>query len=132
MATDRRRLRVLVVEDEVLLRLSVMDMLADMGHEGLEAANARQALACIAGREPIDLMLADIGLADMNGRDLAREVRKLRPGLAVIFASGRTLGDAHEPGGDARMRYLAKPYRHDDLERLLADLIPEAGAREDA
>ncbi len=126
------KLRILVVEDEVLLRLSVMDILEDMGHEGLAAADARQALAHLDGPGPIDVMLADIGLADMNGHELARMARKARPELAVVFASGRTLSDAMEPGRDPRVRYLAKPYRREDLERVLVALASETGAAQSA
>ncbi len=122
------KLRILVVEDEVLLRLSVMDILEDMGHEGLAAADARQALAHLHDPEPIDVMLADFGLADMNGDALAREARKLRPGLAIVFASGRAFADAGEAARDGRVRYLAKPYRREDLERILATLVPETDA----
>ena len=116
------------LEDEVLLRLSVMDVREDMGHEGLADANARQALAHLDGPEHIDVMLADFGLADMNGDALAREARKMRPGLAIVFASGRALFDAGDIGRDVRVRYLSKPYRREDLERALAALTPETDA----
>lgn len=132
MPNDYAKLRVLVVEDEVLLRLSVMDILEDMGHVGVAAADARQALAHLDGPGSIDVMLADIGLADMTGHELARKARETRPGLAVIFASGRSPAEAMVAGCDPRVRYLAKPYRREDLERVLAAFAPEADTPQEA
>ncbi len=114
-----KSLRVLLVEDEVLIRLSTADMLAELGHTVIEAGNAEDALTLLAGNGA-DLLLTDIGLPRISGAELAAEARKKLPNLPVIFASG--YGGA--AGRDGRTIdgavVLPKPFDGDQLLSALA------------
>jgi signal transduction histidine kinase len=86
-APGQKSLRVLLVEDEALIRLSTADMLMELGHIVIEAGNAEEALNLLDG-EDVDLLLTDLGLPQISGAELARETRKRFPNIPVIFASG--------------------------------------------
>ena len=105
------RRRVLLVEDEPLVRMITADALADLGFDVLEADSAAAALARL--QPPPDLMLSDLGLPDMEGAELILRARAALPGLRVIVASGRS----ESPVGD--VVFLAKPYDRRDLERAV-------------
>lgn len=127
--TDDKSSVVLVVEDEVLIRLSVADYLRDCGFRVLEAANADEALAVLDhGREPVDLVFSDVNMpGSMNGFELASWIRANRPAIGVILASGvpqkaKVAKDICEDG------VLPKPYDHQELvgriRRALANRTP--------
>src|SRR5258708_5647926 len=81
---------VLVVEEEVLVRLSLAATLRDEGFFVLEAANADEAVAVLASSTPIDIVLTDVNMpGSLDGVALGRYVRSTRPGLKVIVVSGR-------------------------------------------
>ncbi|HYD65381.1 response regulator [Azospirillum sp.] len=115
------RLSVLVVEDDALIRLTTLEMLDDLGHHTLEAADAEEALAALAGRavagQTVDVLLTDVGLPGMSGSDLADEARRRKPGIAVVMATGYA-GFSH-PGAAT----LPKPYSREGLQRALAEAI---------
>ncbi len=82
------RLCVLVVEDEALIRMTTTTLIADLGHAAIEAADGAQALALLREDPAIDVLMVDLGLPDMDGRELVARARALRPGMAVIVATG--------------------------------------------
>ena len=82
-----RPLRVLLVEDDALIRMSTGEMLADLGHDVTEAEDGSQALSLLE-RGRFDVMLTDLSLPAMSGDDLAATAVARQPDLAVIFASG--------------------------------------------
>ncbi len=84
--TDRARL-VLLVEDEELIRTTVADALSDLGFEVVQAEDGAGALACLVPAP--DLLIADLGLPDMDGLELIQRARDAVPGLPVVVASGR-------------------------------------------
>ncbi|MEP9354689.1 response regulator [Xanthobacter sp. KR7-65] len=100
---------VLLVEDDLLIRMSAADMLREAGCTVLEAADAEAALA-IAGSTPIDVLMTDINLPRLSGHALAEQVRALQPNVQLIFATGE--GGPEIPS-DARL--LRKPYVFRDL-----------------
>jgi CheY-like chemotaxis protein len=108
----------LLVEDEPLVAMLTEDNLRDLGFEPIWVASATEALQVLNGGAPIALAVIDVGLPDMRGDELARQIRRDRPGLGVILATGH---DAVTLGGrfadDARTVVLAKPYMAADLER---------------
>ena len=113
---------VLVVEDEVLIRMNVVDILEDLGFRCLEAANADQALELIETREDIGVLFTDIDMPGrIDGLQLAQAAASREPPIAVIVTSGhaRTRTDGMPQGGI----YIEKPYSRTDLasavERLL-------------
>jgi CheY-like chemotaxis protein len=100
----------LVVEDDVLVRMTLVDVLTDDGFDVIEAEDATQALDMICTRSDIAAMLTDINLpGGADGFALARAVRVVRPGLPVVYASGRY--STVEPGKAVLgARFLAKPF----------------------
>ncbi len=117
---QERLLRVVLVEDDALIRMATADMLAELGHEVREAATAAEAQQALASG-PADVLLADISLPDMSGVALAADAVRRWPDLRVIFASGH----ADVPGLErypelARAERLPKPYDAAELARALA------------
>jgi len=120
---DEPKLRILLVEDEVLVRLTTNDMLLDFGHEVEEAHDGRSALAIVEAGKPIDLLITDIGLPDMSGAALAAECRRHLPELRVIFASGYGADRIKDVASDTAHVMLAKPFLIGDLKRALDQAI---------
>jgi CheY-like chemotaxis protein len=113
----------LVVEDDFLVRLTLVDALSDDGFSVIEAADATEALQLIATRPDIEAMLTDINLpGGADGFALARAVRVLRPALPVVYVSGRysalTMDKAVEGS-----RFLAKPFTPSLAAAVLRDLM---------
>ncbi|CAN7643988.1 response regulator [Trinickia sp. LjRoot230] len=118
-AAHRGRGRVLLVDDDPMVRFTTADMLTYLGHAVAEAADATEALALL-GKHTFDVIVTDIALPDLSGDELAMRAIALQPGLRVIFASGYDElpdGDKHEALADATM--LRKPYNREQMEALL-------------
>jgi len=79
---------ILVVEDEPVVRSLVVEVLNDLGYETIEAGDATEALPSLEDGQRIDLLITDVGLPGMNGRQLADVARQHRPSLKVLFATG--------------------------------------------
>lgn len=109
-------LRVLVVDDDELVREATVGNVADLGHHVLEAADADAALRIIDDGAAVDVLFADVRLPGKDGRQLAREARQRRPTLKVILTSGGPPPDAPADGIGAAI-WLGKPYKWDDLKR---------------
>ena len=111
---------ILVVEDDKLVRNYVLTQLHSLGYVTLEAANATDALAIARSEQPFDLLFTDVIMPGMNGKQLADEVAKIRPGARVLFTSGYT-EDAiiHHGRLDEGVLLLAKPYRKSDLAAMI-------------
>ncbi|OYT81092.1 MAG: hybrid sensor histidine kinase/response regulator [Pseudomonas sp. PGPPP4] len=124
---------VLVVEDEPVVRQMVVDLLRELGYATLQAEDARSALPLLESGRPIDLLLSDVGLPGMNGRQLAEIARQRRPGLKVLFATGYAEGAHLEGYLDPGMTLITKPFNLDALatrvgETLAADPLPLSSA----
>jgi PAS domain S-box-containing protein len=113
---------VLLVEDDDLIRSSTAEMLAELGHAVIQAADGASALQVLES-EPVDVLVADIGLPDLPGDELARRALKIRPGLGVVFATGDSAVSAESKLETAVL--LVKPYNGIDLARALASLASE-------
>ena len=111
---------VLVVDDEDAVRMLVAEALADMGYVALEAADGPAGLEILRSVAKVDLLVTDVGLPGLNGRQLADAARVLRPGLRVLFITGYA-GNAAIGNGvlDPGMEILTKPFA---LEALAAKL----------
>ncbi|GAC1523515.1 MAG: response regulator [Chloroflexota bacterium] len=109
--TDLRR--VLVVEDEFLIRMTLAEALGDEGFEVLEAETADAALPMLKADPAIRLLLTDIQLPGLlNGRTLAKKAREHLPSLPIIFMTGRPdPGDAATPLDV----FISKPYTLNDI-----------------
>ncbi|WP_372396477.1 response regulator [Azospirillum sp. HJ39] len=119
-------LTVLLVEDDALIRMSVAEILADLGHRALEAEGVEDALRIVGAGEGFDLLFTDLTLPDGRGEELAAVLSRRMPGLPVVFASGRmALNDAEIAAFGGKAVHLQKPYDLPALERaILAATAP--------
>jgi signal transduction histidine kinase/CheY-like chemotaxis protein len=110
---------ILIVEDDLLVRDYVVAQIERLGYRTLAAGNAAEALSIIDGPEHIDLLFTDVMMpGGMNGRQLAIEAQKRRPGLKVLYTSGYTENAiVHHGRLDAGVLLLPKPYLSSDLAR---------------
>jgi PAS domain S-box-containing protein len=122
---------VLVVEDEPGVRMVVLEVLEELGYTAHEAADAASALRIVESGVQLDLLVSDVGLPGINGRQLADMVRARRPGLKVLFITGYA-GQAIIRGKflDPGMEMLTKPFTIDDLGRKIKEMLQ--GSRADA
>jgi signal transduction histidine kinase len=125
---------ILAVEDDPLVRSYVIAQLQSLGYRTLTAANAAEALAVIDNGTAFDLLFTDVIMTGtMNGRQLANEAARRRPGLKVLFTSGYSENAIiHHGRLDPGVLLLAKPYRKADLARMIRRAIgdPWAAASE--
>ncbi|WP_246498198.1 PAS domain-containing protein [Microvirga soli] len=110
--------RALLVDDEELVRMSTAEMLIDLGYAVIEASSAEEAMRLIHRGETFDLLVTDHLMPGMNGTDLAREIRSMRPTVSVLLVSGY----AEREGIDPDLPRLTKPFRKDELAAGLAQL----------
>ncbi|MDI6024995.1 PAS domain-containing protein [Corticibacterium sp. UT-5YL-CI-8] len=108
-------LRVLVVEDDFLIRANTSEMLSDIGYSVEEASAGTEALAILRTQD-IDVLVTDLGLPDMNGSELAVKARDIRPHLGIVFATGQDCAPASAPRNAV---LLTKPYGEDDLKKAI-------------
>jgi signal transduction histidine kinase/DNA-binding response OmpR family regulator len=120
MDRNQQRGKVLVVEDVMLIRMATVDMLEQIGFSAAEAGDGAEALALLQADPEIEILLTDLGLPGMNGRQLVEEALRLKPGLKVIIASGySTEADMGGRPGDKGLVHLTKPYDLSQLKRAL-------------
>jgi CheY-like chemotaxis protein len=113
--------KILVVEDDRLVRDYVLTQLRSLGYATLNAANGTEALALVETGNEFDLLFTDVIMPGaMNGRQLADELKKKKPGLKVLFTSGYTENAIiHHGRLDSGVLLLAKPYRKSDLAQMI-------------
>jgi two-component system, response regulator PdtaR len=117
---------VLIVEDDLLLRMNAVDMIRDLGFEAIEAVDADQAIALLEGSPNISVVFTDIQMpGSMDGLRLAAVIRNRWPPVALLVTSGQVSPPAQElPAG---ARFLPKPYLLDHL-RLHLDVLMKAAS----
>ncbi len=116
-----KSLRILLVEDQPLIRMDTADMLAELGHACVEAGNGAEALAALNGGG-FDVAMIDMGLPDMSGEALAGRVLEQCAGLPIVFATGEAKAPKLAAG---RSFYLPKPYGLNDLKTVLGRVTGE-------
>src|SRR6201994_3460955 len=119
--SQSKRPVVLIVEDELLLRMNAVEMIEAAGFEVIEAANADEAIEVLEARSDITVVFTDIQMpGSMDGLKLARAVRGRWPPIKVIATSGRlNVGEVDLPEGG---RFLAKPYSPAQVTGVLREL----------
>nr|WP_236960209.1 hybrid sensor histidine kinase/response regulator [Methylobacterium durans] len=115
---------VLVVEDEPVVRDLIVEVLNDLGYRALEAQDGLSGLRVLQSRERIDLLVTDVGLPGLNGRQLADQAREGRPDLKVLFITGYAenamFGNGHlDPG----MQMITKPFPVEALATRIRAMI---------
>ncbi|HWU97964.1 MAG TPA: response regulator [Oxalicibacterium sp.] len=109
-----RRLRVLLVEDNVDALEGLVEMTGLLGHDAHGCTSAENALSMLKGDQAFDLMITDIGLPGISGLELARQVRALRP-LEITVASGY----ARSNDVPSDVGWLMKPFGIEEYAALL-------------
>jgi two-component system cell cycle sensor histidine kinase/response regulator CckA len=113
---------VLIVDDDPQILRLVEKMLRHKSFKILVAPRPAQALE-ICGNEPVDLLISDIGMPEMDGHKLAQKVLELRPGASILLISG--LYKEESLGRKAgRVKFLQKPFFPSELLEVLRELLP--------
>ncbi|AMB84900.1 response regulator [Pseudomonas agarici] len=111
---------ILVVEDDRIVRMLIVDVLEELEFKVLQASRSDLALELINDTGiPIDLLMTDLSLPGMNGRELAAAARRVRPGLPILFASGYA-ESIEVPTG---MHLIGKPFSIDQLRDKIKLII---------
>ncbi|HET6566958.1 MAG TPA: ATP-binding protein [Rhodothermales bacterium] len=119
-----RKARILVVDDEKMVRTILKKLLSLNGHTVADAESGPQALALVE-TETFDIVFTDNGMPDMNGRELARLLREGHPDLPIVLLTGDTeTGEADEIINTV----LAKPFTREQLESAIQLLLPSETA----
>jgi DNA-binding response OmpR family regulator len=118
---------ILVVDDEVLLRMVVAEHLRDCGYRVIEAGDGEEAIAVLQANDRIDIVLSDIQMPKLNGFELALWVRRERPGVQVLLTSGgiKSAEIAHDLCESGPL--IAKPY---DLAHIVSRIRALLGRNE--
>ena len=111
-------LTILVVDDEALIRLTVVALFRDCGAAVLEAGTARQALDVLVRHPEIGLLFTDVRMPGMDGLELARQAREMRPDLRIVLTTGFSDQDV------SGFELVAKPWDARTLEALCRGAEP--------
>jgi len=118
---------ILLVEDEPLVLELAHCALQELGYKVLPCAGADEALRTFTDYpQPIDILVTDVVMPRMNGRDLAARISSLRPGIAVLFSSG--YGEdiiARQGVLEAGLHFIEKPYRPNDLSLKVREILDQ-------
>jgi CheY-like chemotaxis protein len=111
-----QRLKILAVDDDSLVLMNTVAMLEDLGHTVEQASSGVQALKILQNVEALDLVLTDQAMPHMTGLELIEALKRERPELPVIIATGYS----ELPPTIERVTRLAKPYFQEDLRNAIA------------
>ena len=114
---------VLIVEDEAVVRLLIVETLNDLGYKALETADSAAALRILQSSQRVDLLVSDIGLPGLNGRQLADGARVTRPGLKVLFVTGYAEDAAGSGFLEPGMEIVIKPFTMEALASKIREMI---------
>jgi PAS domain S-box-containing protein len=115
---------VLVVEDEAVVRGVILEMLHEQGYRTLEAVDGPAGLRILRTDARIDLLVTDVGLPGMNGRQLADQAREMRPGLKILFITGYAESAAIADGFlQPGMEMITKPFDLGNLSRRVRAMV---------
>jgi signal transduction histidine kinase/CheY-like chemotaxis protein len=117
---------VLIVEDDAAVRALVSEVLGELGYRYVEAGSGPEAVPILESGQRIDLLISDVGLPGMNGRQLAEIGRQIRPGLKVLFITGYAEHAAVRAGFlDEGMEMITKPFAFDHLTTKVREMIED-------
>jgi signal transduction histidine kinase len=119
-STEAKSLRVLLVDDDILVSMGAADMLLDLGHSVTEAQSGAHALKLLESDGPFDLVVTDYAMPGMNGFELAQQIKATHPRLPIVLATGYAELPANR---SIEFGHLSKPYMADDLAAALKKAI---------
>jgi signal transduction histidine kinase/CheY-like chemotaxis protein len=122
----RRIAVILVVDDDPLVAVSTVEMLADLGHEVIGVESGAQALEVLRDGRRIDLLVTDHAMPEMSGTELARCAQALRPSLPILLATGYAEPEA---GETLALPRLTKPFHQAELRAEVDRLLDEPRGR---
>jgi CheY-like chemotaxis protein len=115
---------VLVVEDEMMVRMPIAEYLRDCGYNVVEAGNASEAIAVMNAGDAVNLVFSDIRMpGKMDGFGLAEWFRSHYPNVPVLLTSGYNGGRSLPATSDPAVRFIEKPYSQTQVERRIAALL---------
>jgi PAS domain S-box-containing protein len=115
---------VLVVEDEPVVRGVIVEMLQEQGYRTLQAVDGPSGLRILRLNKRIDLLVTDVGLPGMNGRQLADQARETRPDLKILFITGYAENAAIAKGFlQPGMEMITKPFDLDNLSQRIREMV---------
>jgi PAS domain S-box-containing protein len=120
-----RKLRVLLVDDDSLVSMNTAYMLMDLGHSVLEAPSAAHALQLLETDAQFDIVVTDFAMPGMNGLDLATRIRRMKPKLPVVLATGYAELPPHATLDFPR---VGKPYTQEELAEALEVALTSRGS----
>lgn len=121
---------VLVVEDDASVRLLVLQLLQELGYRSVEAEDGRQAVPILETAMHFDLMISDVGLPGLNGRQLADIARKSRPDLPILFMTGYAQQAVDQAQFlDRGMEIITKPFDVELFSQRVAAIVGRAPRR---
>jgi CheY-like chemotaxis protein len=115
--------RVLLVDDDASVRVSVRAMLEELGHDVVEASGGTEALEVLARDQRLDLLIFDFAMPSMNGAQLAEEVTKLWPAAPILFVTGYVENEVLRPWSDLGYATVQKPFTTHDLAAAIERAI---------
>jgi signal transduction histidine kinase len=119
--------RVLLVEDDPSVRLLIGELLAELGYQAIEASDAQAALRHLQSGKAFHLMISDVGLPGINGRQLAEIARQHYPGIPILFVTGYAENAAIRAGFlGTNMTMIAKPFQVEQLAAKIGEMIASA------
>lgn len=115
---------VLVVEDDDAVRLLICEVLSELSYKTIQADDSIPAITQLTRDQTIDLMVSDVGLPSMNGRQLAEVARQQRPGLPILFVTGYAENAATKAGFlGTNMDMIVKPFAVETLSAKISELM---------
>ena len=116
---------ILIVEDDVFIRLNAESMIGECGHKTLSASDVDGALLLLHSPQQIDALFTDIYLkkAVLGGYELAHQAIKLRPKLRVLYTTGNSLTDKLKAMFVEGAHFLGKPYSQRQLQNSVEELF---------
>ncbi len=118
----QKSLRILVVEDEILIRLAALDMLSELGHEAKGCTSGTEAIGLLEAGI-FDALITDLGLPDISGYEVATQAQSRWPDMQIIIATGDTPErEGRISVNNGQTHWLSKPYYLSDLEDILKRL----------
>jgi signal transduction histidine kinase/CheY-like chemotaxis protein len=132
-APDRKTVRghetILIVEDDENVRLLVKTMLDRYGFKTLTAEDGKEAIRVFQESGEVQLLLTDVIMPNMSGRELAMRLLRIAPGLKILYMSGYTADEVASKGVSGRLNILRKPFDADTLAQRVRDVLNQSTVR---